>query len=187
MHRQIGVYLQDLANVLSSFPREGIEDLLREIIRARDNAAHVFIFGNGGSAATAAHMACDLSKNATHEGARRIRAVALSDAMPTITAYANDNGYESVFAEQLLTQAEAGDLAIAISGSGKSPNILRALETARRMGLRTVGLTGGSGGLMRELVDVCIVTPSARMDQIEDSHLVIDHVVTAVLKGHTDE
>lgn len=187
MRQQIDRYLQEIADNVSRLPREPIERLIDELTRARDCGARVFIFGNGGSAATASHMACDLSKNATREGASRIRAVALCDSIPTLTAYANDHGYETVFNEQLLTQAEPGDVAVAISGSGNSPNILRAVETAKRMGLTTVGITGGSGGALRTLVDICIMSPSPRMDQIEDCHLVIDHVVTAILKGHTDQ
>ena len=113
---------------------------------------------------------------------RRFRCVALVDSIEMVTAWANDTEYAKVFSEQLATLAVKGDVAMGISGSGNSPNVLRAMEVARAMGLATIGLTGMGGGKLKGLVEVPIVVPSNSMQHIEDVHLLICHLLTAYLR-----
>ena len=121
------------------------------LLQAREEGRTIFIIGNGGSAATASHMANDLNKGATVSGQRRFRALALTDNVPLITAWANDTRYELIFVEQMANYLRPGDVLVAISGSGNSPNIIAAVEWARREGAVTVGLTGGNGGRLRRI------------------------------------
>ena len=100
-----------------------------------------------------------------------------------MTAYANDEGYETVFSEPLISLAESGDVAIAISGSGNSPNVLRAVQVAKELKLKTIGLTGFEGGKVQDMVDTCLVVPSDSMEQIEDIHLIVNHILTCLLRG----
>jgi D-sedoheptulose 7-phosphate isomerase len=128
-------------------------------------------------------MACDFGKNTRQPGRPRLKIISLGEPLATLLAYANDEGYDIVFAEQLRTLASPGDVALAISGSGNSPNVLRAVETAREMGLVTLGLTGFQGGKLKDLVDVCLVVPSNRIEQVEDAHMVIDHLLVGMLSA----
>ena len=145
------------------------------LVHAYENENSILLFGNGGSAALASHFACDLGKGTVNGSKKRFRVIALTDNVPLMTAWANDAKYEDIFAEQLANFARPGDLAFAISGSGNSPNVLRALRTARDLGSATIGLTGFSGGKMRALCDACIVVPCDNMQIIEDLHLCVAH------------
>jgi D-sedoheptulose 7-phosphate isomerase len=178
----IETYLAGLGRTLAALPRAPLLQILATLRQARGAGSRVFIFGNGGSAATGSHIACDFGKNTVRPGRPRLRVIALNDNVPTFSAYANDEGYDRVFAEPLMTLAEAGDVAIAISGSGNSPNVLRAVEAGRSLGLTTIGLTGFAGGKLAGLVDICLIVPSDSMEQIEDAHMVIDHVLTVALR-----
>lgn len=167
------------ANVLGELPYAAIEKVVGELVRAYREGRRIFLFGNGGSAALASHFACDLGKGTASDctGGKRFRAVALTDNIPLITAWANDSSYEDVFAEQLRNLLTPGDIAFAISGSGNSPNVLRALAVAKSSGCTTVGMTGYSGGKMKPLCDYCIVVPSDNMQVIEDFHLSVSHAL----------
>lgn len=181
---EIRDYFAGLSELIGRLPFREIEELVGLLQEARGRGACVFVFGNGGSAATASHFACDLGKGTVREGAPRFRIVTLHD-LATFSAYANDLGYETVFAEPLKSLARPGDVAVGISASGNSPNVLRAVEAARKLGLHTVGITGYQGGKLRELVDLCIIVPSEDMQQIEDMHLAILHAVfRALLDGN---
>ena len=155
-------------------------------LRARADDRTVFFFGNGGSASTASHFVTDIAKVAGGTAAKgpgkRFRCLCLNDNVPGVTAWANDVNYASVFAGQLRALAVRGDVAVAISGSGNSPNVLEAVRAARAMGLTTVGLTGMGGGQLKDLVDVALVVPSNSMQHTEDTHLVTLHVLTAYLR-----
>jgi D-sedoheptulose 7-phosphate isomerase len=144
-----------------------------------------FLFGNGGSAALASHFACDLSKGTwiRNNGQKRFRAIALTDNLPVLTAWANDSSYEDVFSEQLRGAVQKGDVAFAISCSGNSPNVLRGLEVAREAGAITVGLTGFEGGLMKGLCDMALVIPSDNMQIIEDLHLSVAHCLFTLVRN----
>jgi len=175
-------YIDTLGAVLRELPVEGLAETLRILERAHLDRRHVFIAGNGGSAATASHMANDLQWGLARLGTPGLRAIALSDNVPLLTAIANDRSYEDVFSVQLESLADAGDVLIVISGSGNSPNVVRAAEVARRKGLVTVGFLGMAGGKLRSMVDVPVVVPSDDYGPIEDLHMMFDHLCTAYLR-----
>jgi D-sedoheptulose 7-phosphate isomerase len=180
MHLQGARSYFDLhVNVLGKLPYSTIERVVGELVRAYREGRRIYLFGNGGSAALASHFACDLGKGTVQDctDGRRFRAVALTDNIPLITAWANDSSYEDVFAEQLRNLLTPGDIAFAISGSGNSPNVLRALAVAKASGGTTIGMTGYSGGKMKPLCDYCIVVPSDNMQVIEDFHLSVSHAL----------
>jgi len=165
-----------LAALLEALPDDQIEPLVNLLQGIRDQGRTVFVFGNGGSATTASHFACDLGKSTVQEGRPRFRVVTLHD-IATFSAYANDYGYEMVFAEPLQSLGQRGDVAIGISASGNSSNVLRAMDVAQGRGLKTVGLTGYQGGKLKDKVDLCIIVPAEDMQHIEDAHLIILHAV----------
>lgn len=176
-------YFEELQRVISKIPHAALETLVSILNEARLSGQTIFVFGNGGSAALASHYACDLGKGTSDVSSPRVRVVALTDNVATMTAWANDYGYEHIFAEQLKNLARAGDIAIAISGSGNSENVLLALEVARATGAITVGITGFKGGKMKEMCDLCIVVPSDNMQMIEDLHTCITHSTFTSLKA----
>lgn len=174
-------YLEALASILRLMPVADIGRILEVLERVYDEGRRVFLVGNGGSAATASHMATDLSKTvAGRDGAGPgFKAIALTDNLAQLTAWGNDVGYAEVFAGPLKSQAAPGDVLILISGSGNSPNLLRAADAARSMGLQTIALLGQGGGRLRPLVDLAVVVPSDAYGPIEDAHLALNHLVTA--------
>lgn len=174
-------YLNQLVRVIQNLPRQPLLDIIQALRRARLEKRQVFIFGNGGSSATSSHMACDLTKNTRKSEYVGLKAISLTDNMPAFSAYANDDGYGEVFSLPIESLGESGDLAIAISGSGNSRNVLNGVKAARKIGMKTVGLTGFEGGKLKNLVDICLVVPSDRIEQVEDLHLVIDHLFTLTL------
>ena len=176
-------YIDNLVSDLNNIPLDKLDEIAAILENARKAGKTVFLMGNGGSAAMATHMACDFGKNTRLSGQNRLKVISLGDGMSALTAYANDEGYENVFSEPLLSLAEAGDIALAISGSGNSPNVIKGIETARKMGLITIGLTGFEGGKLLPLVDTCVVVKSRNMERIEDVHLVINHILTGLLRG----
>ncbi len=175
-------YLNEVVEMIRGLPRKDIRRVVEAVREAREQNRQLFLLGNGGSAATASHMACDLAKTSSMPGVRRIRAIALTDNVPLITAWGNDASYENVFAEQLANLVQPGDLVIALSGSGNSPNVLRAVKVAKDVGARTVGLTGHPGGKLKGMVDISVVVPSRRIEQAEDAHLILDHLVSVALR-----
>jgi len=175
-------YLADLAATMGQLPVDSIERLIDLLHQARLEERQVFLLGNGGSAATASHFCCDLAKNTIATGLPSFRAVSLVDNAALMTAWANDTAYDNLFCGQLACLLRPGDVVIGISGSGNSPNVLRAMELARASGATTVGLTGFAGGRLKGLVDLAIVVPSDCMEQIEDLHLVLEHLVVTALR-----
>jgi D-sedoheptulose 7-phosphate isomerase len=155
-------------------------------LRAREEDRTIFFFGNGGSASTASHFVIDIAKstraNLKEPATKRFRCLALNDNIPGITAWANDADYSRIFAEPLRNLAQRGDVVVAISGSGNSPNVLEAVRAARELGLTTIGLTGIGGGKLKEMVDVPVVVPSNSMQHTEDVHLILLHLLTAYLR-----
>jgi D-sedoheptulose 7-phosphate isomerase len=147
----------------------------------------IFLIGNGGSAATASHMACDLTKGTRAAGIPRFRAVALTDNVPLLTAWGNDANFDCIFAEQLVTLARPGDVVLAISASGNSPNILAAVSQAQEVGATTVAWTGAAGGEVAGLADVVIRVPAETMEQVEDGHLVMAHALCVFLRARLGE
>lgn len=144
---------------------------------ARDEGRRIFVCGNGGSAATASHFACDMLKGASYGRPARFRILALTDSVATLTAYANDVGYDVVFVEQMRNFAEPGDLFLGISGSGNSPNVLRAIEYANSVGCRTLALTGRDGGKLGPLAQLNIQVEVPHMGRIEEAHMIVCHMI----------
>ncbi|MFQ6101250.1 MAG: SIS domain-containing protein [Anaerolineae bacterium] len=175
-------YLDEMRHVLAALPLQRISGVVDVLLSANYVGSTVFTLGNGGSAATASHFACDLAKGTITPGRPRFRVVALTDNVPLMTAWSNDVAYEDVFAEQLSGLVERGDVVVAFSGSGNSPNVLRAVQLARRMGGITIGFSGFAGGRLSALVDVPVVVPCDCMEQIEDVHLVLCHLIATVLR-----
>ena len=144
---------------------------------ARDEGRRIFVCGNGGSAATASHFACDMLKGASYGRPARFRILALTDSIATLTAYTNDVGYDVVFVEQMRNFAEPGDLFLGISGSGNSPNVLRAIEYANSVGCRTLALTGRDGGKLGPLAQLNIQVEVPHMGRIEEAHMIVCHMI----------
>jgi D-sedoheptulose 7-phosphate isomerase len=178
----VDAYLKRLATVLEQVSRSEIWHVIDVLMAAWRQGSRVFLLGNGGSAATASHMANDLNKTANVPGQRRFRAMALTDNVPLMTAWGNDTNYDNIFVEQMINFLEPGDVVLGISASGNSTNVLRAMTVAREGGAVTVGFTGGDGGQLRRLVDHCILVPSDEIGHHEDVHMVLDHVITHTLR-----
>jgi D-sedoheptulose 7-phosphate isomerase len=180
-------YFEGVLQTIIKMPIATVDEIATALVEAYDRGRAVYLFGNGGSAALASHFACDLGKGATDGSAKRFRALAFTDNVPLMTAWANDASYEDVFAEQLANFVRPDDVAFAISGSGNSPNVLKALTVARREGALTIGLTGFQGGYMKDLCDVCLVIPSDNMQIIEDLHLSVTHAIFTAVRARLHE
>lgn len=170
-------YLERVSGLLKNAPSEKLEKISRLLLDAYQTGKQVFIIGNGGSAATASHLACDLQKSIGLEGKKRFKVMSLTDNIPIMTAWANDFEYCDIFSGQLRTWLEAGDLVLALSGSGNSPNVIKAIEVANEMGAVTIGMSGYEGGKLAEVAQHSIVVPSDNMQHIEDAHMVFSHLV----------
>jgi D-sedoheptulose 7-phosphate isomerase len=178
----ISEYINDLQQVLLRLPKEPIYQVVDVLHEARLNDRQVFILGNGGSASTASHFACDLAKNTRIPGWPSFRVLPFTDNMALMTAYANDEGYENVFSQQLACFVRAADIVIGISTSGNSPNVLNAIKLANEMEATTIGMTGFDGGQLAGLVDINLHVRSNRIEQVEDVHLMFEHVITFALR-----
>jgi D-sedoheptulose 7-phosphate isomerase len=174
-------YFRLLSTTAGQLPFEAIEEVAATLVQAYESERTIYLFGNGGSAALASHMACDLGKGTVNGSKKRFRAMSLTSNEAMMTAWANDSNYHDIFAEQLANFVAPGDVAFAISCSGNSANVLNALRVARQARATTVGLAGFEGGKMKELCDQCLIVPSDNMQIIEDLHLCAAHAVfTAV-------
>jgi D-sedoheptulose 7-phosphate isomerase len=176
-------YFLGVEAVLRRLPFAVIDSVTEALWQAYLEGKTVYVFGNGGSAALASHCACDLGKGTAINGTRRFRVVALTDNVPLMTAWANDVSYDDVFSEQLAPLIHKGDIALAISGSGNSPNVLKALQVARDAGAFTIGLTGFQGGKMNALCDLCVIVPCDNMQVIEDLHVSVNHSLFTSLRS----
>lgn len=175
-------YLLDLNEALAAVPRNALWRAISVLHKARLNGRQVFIMGNGGSAATASHFACDLGKGADVGGCPGFRAIPLTDNMAMFSAYANDCGYEHVFSRQLANLVQPGDVVIGISGSGNSRNVLNAIELAHERGATTIGFIGFDGGHLKGMVDLPVHVDKQCMEQVEDVHGVLAHLVATTLR-----
>lgn len=176
-------YFDLLSKSVQALPFDQVERVSKILFRAYEEQRTIFIFGNGGSAALASHFACDLGKGTVNRSSKRFRVMALTDNVPLMTAWANDSKYEDIFSEQLSNFAAPGDIAFAISGSGNSANVLKALRVAKQAGVITTGLTGFAGGRMLALCDECIVVPCDNMQIIEDLHLCVAHSLFTCIRA----
>jgi D-sedoheptulose 7-phosphate isomerase len=178
-------YFRRLASLIPQLPFRTIDAMAGVLLRALDDGRTVFVFGNGGSAASASHAVCDLTKGAAfHDDARRLKVVSLTDNVPMLTAWANDLGYEHIFSQQIKSYLQPGDVALAVSCSGDSPNVLLGLKSARAMGGTTLGIAGNEGGKMKALCDLCAVVPSDDVRMIEDMHHAVLHALSVAVAAY---
>ena len=171
------LYLAELLKALDSIDLDRVSKAIAILSDARTEGRCIFTCGNGGSATTAAHFATDLLKGASYGRASRFRALSLADSLSTLTAYSNDVGYECVFVEQLKNLARAGDVVMAFSGSGNSPNVIRAVEYGNSIGCKTIALSGRDGGQLGRVAQLNIQVHHPHMGRIEDAHFAIMHMI----------
>jgi D-sedoheptulose 7-phosphate isomerase len=176
-------YLDRVRGLLDELPEQA-DRFVDSLFRAFEDGSTIFLAGNGGSAANASHFAQDLAKGTlpSMEAAKRFRVVSLTDNIGFITALANDEGYDSVFEQQLRNLGRAGDVLVVISGSGNSPNVLRAVEYARQIGMRSIGVTGFDGGKLRAMADESVHVPVDDMGMAEALHGVVFHLAMSRLR-----
>jgi D-sedoheptulose 7-phosphate isomerase len=180
--KNIKTYLAQLQETVANLPAEPVDQVISILLECAWAGHKVFIFGNGGSASTASHFACDLAKNTIVPGAPRFKVIALNDNVPLITAWGNDTSYDNIFAEQLINLVEPGDVVIGISCSGNSANVLKAMTVARQYKATTIAFSGDHGGRLKDLVDLCLMVPSPRIEQQEDVHLILEHSICAAIR-----
>jgi D-sedoheptulose 7-phosphate isomerase len=180
-------FVEGVTSALEALDVEAVDRVVTTLSRARADGQVIFVAGNGGSAATASHWVNDLAKATRSAGLPYVRAISLTDSTPWMTALANDEGYERVFAGQLENMARAGDVLVVISASGNSPNLVRAVEFARANGVEAIGLLGFDGGLLRTMVDhsIWIETPLGAYGLAENIHSVVCDLVTSCLAQQT--
>jgi len=182
----IDAYLDEVIAAIRALPRPDVRAIVDalEAVWAADGTT--YLIGNGGSASTASHMMNDLCKFTLVPGKRRFRAVALTDNVPLMTAMGNDIAFAEIFVEPLRSLGRRGDALVAISGSGNSPNVVRAVEYAREAGITTIGLCGSPGGALARLADLKVIVPADRIGQQEDGHLILNHVIATALRERID-
>lgn len=180
-------YVESSRDVLSRLDHAVIDRMVEDLWTAYQEDRTIFFFGNGGSAALASHLACDMGKGTYARGHRRFRAISLADNIPLMTAWANDSSYQDIFAEPLAGLVHKDDRVFAISGSGNSMNVVRGLEVAREAGAKTLVLTGCEGGRVRALADLCLIVPSNSMQHIEDAHLCSAHAIFTALRHRMEQ
>jgi D-sedoheptulose 7-phosphate isomerase len=177
-----GAYLEYLVSVLKNINVREIGQFVQTILNARERSATIYFIGNGGSAATASHFANDIAIG-TNSYEKPFRAVSLTDNQAIITAVGNDFGYEDIFVRQLQVLGRKGDVVVGISASGNSPNLIKAFEYAKSVGIKTVAITAFDGGKMKPMADEGVHVPTAPKEYgpAEDAHMVLDHLVGAYL------
>ena len=178
------IYRNELVETIGKIDTKSVDQAIDWLADARAHDRHIFICGNGGSAATSSHFVVDMLKGASWNREKRFRIMALNDQMPTLTAYANDVHYDCVFVEQLKNFAQPGDVFMAISGSGNSPNVLRAMEYANSIGCKTIALTGRDGGKLGPMAKLNIHVPNPHMGRIEDGHHIVCHMICYYFMEH---
>lgn len=178
-------YITGLQKTIDKLPQQLIADVVDILQYARMQNSQVFIMGNGGSAATASHFVCDLAKNTRRESLPHFRVIGLTDNMAIFSAYANDEGYDKVFSQQLVNLIKPGDVVIGISASGNSKNVINAMEEAQKHNVTTIGFTGFDGGRLGQLVNINIHVKSSIIEHVEDIHLMLEHMIVKTIKEQT--
>jgi D-sedoheptulose 7-phosphate isomerase len=182
MREYVSAYFDKVRKIMEEVSADEVAEVIHVLSEAYDKGRTVFLCGNGGSASTASHWACDLGKGTVAEGKPRFRALSIGDHQALLTAYANDCGYDTVFAEPIRSWAQPGDVVILITASGNSPNVLEAARAAREIGCTTVGLIGFGGGKLAKLVDCQITVSSREYGPVEDLHMILDHLISGFLR-----
>jgi len=180
-------YLDQVRQTLTRVPEESVNGAIDVLLCANRLGNTVFTMGNGGSAATASHFACDLAKGTITIDQPRFRVRALTDSLSLMTAWSNDVAYEAVFAEQLRGWLQPGDVVVAFSGSGNSLNVLHGVELANELGAITIGFTGFDGGELSKLVDLSVWVPCDCMEQVEDVHMTLCHLMASVVRARLEQ
>lgn len=170
-------YRAELLRAIDSIDLARVTQAIEILSQARDQDRTIFLCGNGGSASTASHFVTDMVKGASYNRQKRFRIMSLVDSLSTLTAYSNDVGYDCVFVQQLRNFAQPGDVLMAFSGSGNSPNVLHAVEYAKSAGCRTIAFTGRDGGRLGPLAELNIQVAHPHMGRIEDGHLIAMHMI----------
>ncbi|VBB46858.1 conserved hypothetical protein [uncultured Paludibacter sp.] len=178
---KINEYFNRLKQTLDLVSKKDISQLMKILVKAKDEDKNIFIMGNGGSASTASHFCCDFNKGISFGQEKMFKFICLNDNIPTMMAYANDLGYEEIFIGPLKNFLQKGDLVIGVSGSGNSMNVVKALEYANSIGAFTIGLTGYSGGKVKKICKHNVHIPIDDMQITEDLHLVLDHCMMSIL------
>jgi D-sedoheptulose 7-phosphate isomerase len=178
--KDIKEYQARLIKTLEAISPEEINKVMNVLVEAREQGKQVFTLGNGGSAATASHFVCDFNKGVSYGKNKRFKFICLNDNLPTLMAYANDVSYEDIFVEPLKNYLQPGDVVIAISGSGNSPNVIKAVEYANKNQAMTIGLTGYDGGKLKKLCNLSLHVPINDMQITEDIHMVFDHLMSKI-------
>jgi D-sedoheptulose 7-phosphate isomerase len=175
-------YLSILQQTIDRLPKQLIANVIAVLQQARIQDNQVFVMGNGGSASTASHFVCDLAKNTRREGLPHFRVIGLTDNMASFSAYANDEGYENVFSQQLTNLIKPGDVVIGISTSGNSKNVINAIVEAQKHNATTIGFTGFDGGRLAQMVNINIHVQSNIIEHVEDIHLIVEHIIVKMIK-----
>ncbi len=183
---EIGAYFEKLKHTIDLISKEDLNQLMNILIDAKNEGRTIFVMGNGGSAATASHYCCDFNKGISYGKEKMFKFISLNDNVPTMMAYANDLGYGEIFVGPLRNFMQSGDLVIGISGSGNSDNVVKALEYANNNGGFTIGLTGYSGGKVKQICKHNVHIPVDDMQIAEDLHLVLDHCMMSILSKKSD-
>ena len=177
----VDLYFQKVEDVLNKLDRRPISDFVDALLATYENGGTIYVFGNGGSAATAAHFCGDFIKGISHGLNKRFKAICLSDNIPGMTAIANDISYEEIFVEQIRNLLKKGDLLVGFSGSGNSANVVKAMEYAKSAAVKTVACCGYDGGKVKRIADIVIHAQICDMEISEDAHLVICHCIKRIL------
>lgn len=186
MQETMRIYQAELISAIQSIDAAEMDKAMSLLLTAYHNDRQVFIFGNGGSAATANHFVCDFGKNAVQGDKRRFRILSLSDNIEKITALGNDIAYAEVFREQMKNLMRPGDVAMAVSASGNSPNVFNACEYARQLGAKIIILSGFSGGKIAPMADAALIAHMNSYERVEDIHLIILHMLVCYCKEHQE-
>ena len=181
--KQIKEYLELEISILNKLDQKEINNAMNLLEETREKESNVYVFGNGGSAATASHMENDFNKGVSEKLEKKYRFQCINANMATIMAIANDNGYERVFEQQLENKLTENDVIIAISGSGNSENVVRAVKYAKKQGCKIIGMTGYSGGELKKLSDISLHVPLDNMQITEDIHIIFNHMMMYILCG----
>lgn len=182
----LDTYRMELIEHIQKIDTKQFQAMIDILLYAYREDKQIFMLGNGGSAATANHFVCDFGKNAVQGDKRRFRILSLSDNIEKITALGNDIAFEEIFRQQMINLMNEGDVVIAISASGNSPNVVRALEYAREKKARVISLAGFQGGKIKDLSEVCLVAEMSSYERIEDLHLILLHMVVCFMKEHQE-
>lgn len=178
---EISAYFEKEKATLDAISKDDLNILMNVLMQAREDEKHIFIMGNGGSAATASHYVCDFNKGISYGKEKMFKFICLNDNVPTMMAYANDLSYADVFVGPLRNFMQEGDIVIGISGSGNSENVVRAIQYANENGGVSVGITGYNGGKVKQLSKYNVHVPIDDMQITEDLHMVLDHCMMKIL------